>query len=266
MRLVFFFVIFALSDFLILLSSSEARTVSDSALQRHFKCKKSYDCKFLLRGIKRDSVKCKIDPVLIESLDRSLVPSPKRYKVRGKVRYLGFWRAKYGYDVNLKNDGRMVIESRIHFKNLSDFDQITRDILQMKLNAAAETWSRYNPYGFPVEFRFRLVRDRSKAHIRGIRLSKDPKTRGPYYKKWYVHWSQKTIAHEMGHVLGLDDEYKNRIGGGSTDSCNHQSLMCHSRRGNPMSYQYYLILRRIGCEKKDRIWSELELLENKEVW
>ena len=90
------------------------------------------------------------------------------------------------------------------------------------------------------------TKNKREAQLNGISLLRK-KSRGPYFLNWSTLWDVDNLAHEFGHLFGLDDEYKNRLGGGSTDDCDSRSLMCQSWTGSQRDYHYYLILRRAFC-------------------
>lgn len=62
------------------------------------------------------------------------------------------------------------------------------------------------------------------------------------------------VAHELGHMMGLDDEYNQlrnttHMGnpGVDRDECNALSIMCSDTYGDPQSYHYYVLQRRRLC-------------------
>ena len=84
-----------------------------------------------------------------------------------------------------------------------------------------------------------LVESRKDAHF-SVKLQ--DKTRGPYDTYWGRRWTSVVVAHEIGHMLGLGDEYETLSG---KSYCLRQSLMCSSWTGDLMPFHYYHILRRL---------------------
>ena len=92
---------------------------------------------------------------------------------------------------------------------------------------------------FSYRFQFEVVEKREEAHYSVNVLDQ---TRGPYDQNWARNWSATTVAHELGHMLGIADEYQTLT---SYQDCLKTSLMCSSANGSLMSHHYYFILRRL---------------------
>jgi len=210
-------------------------------------CKKNKACKFLQRHMKRDSKTCSMHPQDVADLGYHFHENfaPKK-TMQGTIRYVRFFRGKYKYSVHSGRFGEMVLSARLYIKNLPEFNG--REILKFKnkLKRAARIWSENNPYPFLVKFDFALTSSKEEAAV-SVNLHREY-TRGPYYKRWSTAWSDKTVAHEFAHLLGLDDEYKNTLGGAVTKKCDAASIMCLANKNVlPQAYHYYLIFRRILC-------------------
>ncbi|MCB0386731.1 MAG: hypothetical protein KDD43_15160, partial [Bdellovibrionales bacterium] len=91
-------------------------------------------------------------------------------------------------------------------------------------------------------FRFKVETVEDLSHFS---VSLKDSTRGPYNSSWSRAWRGRTIAHEIGHMMGLADEYKTISG---EIDCLEDSLMCTSYRGTLWVHHYYLVLRRIFSE------------------
>lgn len=221
--------------------------VSDDEISTYFQCgqKDEKICHYLFRGIRRDQYKCPIDPFEVERADE-LITKPSSV-VWGVMKYLGFFPGRYGYFPISQNRG-MKIMAKVHFKNLKQYSQSQINSFKKKFEAAERIWESSSPYSYPIDFEFEIETNPKKAHIKNINLLNKP-TRGPYFLNWSFRWSVTTIAHEFGHVLGLDDEYKNRPGRGDTSVCFQGSIMCRSNQGKPLETHYYQILRRTLCSK-----------------
>ncbi|MEK6554083.1 MAG: hypothetical protein AABZ31_02495 [Bdellovibrionota bacterium] len=157
----------------------------------------------------------------------------------GKITYVGFFQKTYKYDVITLTSGSKIMRVKLHFKNATaaDLAQLTD-----KLKKAEDFWnaSRW-PRDFAYSFKFQIVEAAKDAHY-SIQL-KD-KTRGPYDTYWSRAWGARSIAHEMGHMFGLGDEYETLTG---RSDCLEVSLMCGS--GGQMLHNYYFILRRLVAVK-----------------
>lgn len=157
-------------------------------------------------------------------------------KVEGNMTYVNVIKKKYSYDI-LKSGEVYVLNVRVHFK-----DPVGDDLYRLheKFLAAAEIWNRSRiDVDFKYVFKFEVVNSESEAHFSVNLLDQ---TRGPYDRQWSRAWSANTIAHELGHMLGLGDEYQTLSG---KVDCLAKSLMCSSSQGNPMLHHYYFILRRL---------------------
>jgi hypothetical protein len=210
---------------------------------------KSTKCKMIKRHIRRDTKKCIPHPHELSRIYDTLVDNnitkSHALKVRGANLYLGFVPGKYSYEVYLNEAKEMVIDSRIHFLNKNKFSEAEMAALQKKMNTAAWLWGNWSDLGFPVAFKFTLAKKFKNGSIRTAFLQRKS-TRGPYFHRWSTGWKYNTIAHEFGHMMGLDDEYKNSPWP-SNSKCDRHSIMCSSGRGTPQDYLYYLIIRRAYC-------------------
>lgn len=163
------------------------------------------------------------------------------HRFKGTQTYVVFFPRDYRYDVYTRA-GETVIEVRIHFKEATTSDHKS---MGQKITAAQMLWNRNRPeIGFPYRFSFHLVKKKSQAHF-SVRL-KDS-TRGPYDVEWARNWNNSTVAHEIGHMLGLGDEYQTLTG---TIDCLRHSIMCDSWSGELMEHHYYQVLKRFIDVKK----------------
>lgn len=158
--------------------------------------------------------------------------------IQGKITYVEFVPKKYNYDVIYKpNSTDVTISVKVGFLNPKGQDI---ENLKKKFVQAEQIWnSNTTPLDFKYRFEFQVVTNPFDAHFAVI-LQDD--TRGPYDTQWGRNWSGTTIAHELGHMMGLGDEYETIS---SESYCLPQSLMCESNKAKPMYHHYYFILRRL---------------------
>lgn len=181
---------------------------------------------------------------------RELIPD-RRYHIRGQVQYMGSFNGTYAYDALIK-DNEIILSTKIFLRNVkketiqhteSDFLEASR-----KIKWAEDYWNAEAPAELNIRFKFELVETKDLAYFSPALVRK--RTRGPYYAGWSVFWPKIVIAHEIGHMFGLDDEYENNFAGASTDLCSHDSLMCaHKEKSHLKDYHFKIILDRLNCFK-----------------
>ncbi len=92
---------------------------------------------------------------------------------------------------------------------------------------------------FQVDFEFSLTNDANSADFSVTLLDR---TDGPYDTFWSRDWPSQVIGHEIGHMLGLADEYNTATG---NFDCYKPSLMCSAYKGQWMPHIFYFVLRRL---------------------
>lgn len=200
------------------------------------------------RHLVRDLMGCQVDPDLVKDAPQMIRTELNQpLKVRGRNAFLGMFPLPYRYTGRLlsaEGAGEIEIRASVYFTNDSKLSPGDFEKMQKKLDQAAEKWTQYNPYPFKVRFKFEITHKRRNASVKA-KLLLGKQTRGPYFSFWTDQWSSSTIAHEMGHVMGLDDEYSNTPFR-SLNYCDGDSIMCTNARPKP--YHYYLIIRRLLCK------------------
>ncbi|MBL7716799.1 MAG: hypothetical protein JNL01_15140 [Bdellovibrionales bacterium] len=155
------------------------------------------------------------------------------YKIEGERIYHGFFKKKYRYDVIAEvpdsgagapsDQGSLTVEVRIHFRPSKGYlkkaarlerkedlrwvlyptEDHLNDHIDQALNDAEMIWTNSMAYG--VRFRFVRVERPEDAHY-SIKLVNFV---GAEYDKFIVApLDKEMLAHEIGHMMGLDDEYR----------------------------------------------------------
>lgn len=154
----------------------------------------------------------------------------------GTMRYVVI-KKHYNYDVVLNHDGSLMFNVRILLKDPQGSDL---ESFREKVQAAEDIWNSHRaPMDFKYFFKFEVVEDPQMA-LYSVNVLDS--TRGPYDVNWGRDWNNQTVAHEIGHMMGLGDEYQTFT---SISDCLDESLMCSSWTGAPMPHHYYFILRRL---------------------
>ena len=228
-----------------------------------------WNCIFIQRNFRRDSVGYFITK---NELDRSLEEkSGSTVRVSGKIRYVGIIKKKYRYDLTHVN-GVTTATVKVYFNmdkmpEGSNFADAYK-IIDEKIEEAQHIWNKMAPNNY--RFKFERVANERDALFSPKLLEKD--TSGPYDSRWSLQWSERIVAHEFGHMLGLDDEYdqitnqlvdvnrtlisganrehlhdfsdKYNFGNIKAMRCDMTSMMCSHYRGKFNAWHFYTIFKR----------------------
>ncbi|MCM2353600.1 MAG: hypothetical protein NDI63_08285 [Pseudobdellovibrio sp.] len=161
----------------------------------------------------------------------------RKTEIAGNITYIGFIPKKYNYDVIFNSANDVTLKVKVFFIDPEGQDN---ENFKAKFAQAEKIWNtNLLPLDFKYKFQFQVVNNPFVAHY-SVLLQDD--TRGPYDTQWNRNWSATSVAHELGHMLGLGDEYETIS---SESDCLPKSLMCESFKGLPTRSHYYFILRRL---------------------
>lgn len=208
-----------------------------------------------LRRHLKDSLSCLPDPgdVLAPNL-AARYPRPAAARVSGALSYVGGILGPYRYRFVPQAGGSVKVVVSIGYllptDGREDGDSLARQLSEEELQGLAASvrgaqayWNSARPAGSPFVFEFIFGPDSRRADFT-VLLHRE-RVRGPYFHNWSVQWSANTVAHEVGHMLGLNDEYETLTG--DISRCDPASLLCDSRYGALQPQHYYFVLRRYLC-------------------
>lgn len=174
-------------------------------------------------------------PAFSEITSQNISPFAGVKKYSGKMKYVQIFPKSYKYDVSFEN-GVYVFKVRVNLKNPTAEDTLFFTEL---IKQAEMEWNSYRiGMDFAYEFQFNIEPDVNKSHY-SVKILDS--TRGPYDTNWGRNWDGPTVAHELGHMMGLADEYETLS---SKTDCIPDSKMC-DQKGFLMKHHYYFILRRL---------------------
>ncbi len=204
-----------------------------------------WNCIYVKRNFKRDNKSFFITPGQLDSRF-SRLSTDQEVVVKGKIKYVGLVNKKYHYDLSY-SEGVVTAKVRVHFKYAKRINkQLAKQVMEDKFLEAEKVWNKKSPKGF--RFKFDVVDNPSKSHF-SVKL-KTTRTRGPYDTRWSLIWSGTTIAHELGHMMGLDDEY-DQITGSTMSNITPLVISRRNREGmDRHERRYYGYLQAMRCDKK----------------
>lgn len=172
--------------------------------------------------------------------------------IRGRLAHQTLVPLPYRYDAYVRNDGTTLIRIAIRFDGKQINDTKVKKKVDTLLQNTSRFWTSKSPFPW-LKFRFDRVQNDSDAHFT-VRFIK-PRKAGTFYE-WNENWTILRAAHEVGHMMGLLDEYNFLhefvYDFGQDDQsighyeCDVGSIMCATEKNSaPLPYHYYLILRRL---------------------
>lgn len=174
----------------------------------------------------------------------------------GDIHYFPFVFLPYRYRLGTHSDQTQQIQIRVAFNGSLIKEPIIRNEVLEKFSLAEKHWELHVPADLKMDFQFLLVEKTENPHFVIAFYDRGESGRKRYNQGFKISYSYLTMAHEFGHMMGLNDEYDQlhvSLDLGDTPMekyrCDYRSIMCTSRevRNVPLPYHYYLILRRSYC-------------------
>jgi hypothetical protein len=209
-----------------------------------------WNCQHLTWQLDTDNLKdCRPDPRLLQS--GGVIP---KKEISSKLRYFLFVKEPYKYDLERDAVGLWTVTVRVAFKNaLAARVPYWEDLMKH----AEKIWNSNQQGPLKVTYRFIHVAENQNPHF-SIRLyeQENENPRHMFTDGWSDKYTDWTLAHEMGHMMGLNDEYDQKSmalhSAGNflkMNRCSGKQLMCNSWwESEVASYYHYLIVRRAFCQ------------------
>ncbi len=151
------------------------------------------------------------------------IQKSETHHIKGKRVYYNLFPKHYRYDIIADKDKNLLTVNvkmhfypsrtylkrmnRLHSSDHPDkkyYPQVSDIMIKARKSVAASEsmWNKHAPKG--VKFKFDMVESKNEAHY-SIKLST---LMGALYDKFILYMVPEDIlAHEIGHMMGLDDEY-----------------------------------------------------------
>ena len=126
----------------------------------------------------------------------------ERFEISGTQKFYGLFKKKYRYAINIKEDGKVSFEVLVHFK-FGKMPLEEKEQFLQRVSSIESIWNSALPPGYSL--RFIEVDNPYDAHY-SIKIR--PNTRSALYDKfWSSYIGSEDYAHEVTHMLGLNEEY-----------------------------------------------------------
>ena len=199
-----------------------------------------WDCFFALRGMLRDTKKC------LPDVNEVFSTNEWDGKIKGRIRYVGVAPLPYRYTLRSEN-GELIATVKLYYKNWEKLEDDQQEKLRQKTANGAQIWNENRPEGSNFKMEMLIVDSKEEADFTVKATVK--RTRGPYLREHSINWSDRVFAHELGHMLGLDDEYDQINATLFRNSrCTNRSLMCSSSKVYFPKYYWYQIFKSPFCQ------------------
>lgn len=181
---------------------------SDENLKNEFfndfrKLADNWSCKFENFHVRNDSNKNTPSMVEILNFIKQVAKNGgKVFSISGSQKYYKLFKHKYFYDIEITPSEKTIIRLNIQFNDtkISKNEAVQfRAVLQNEL----EIWNNSFPEKFVLEVK--EVSQNEFTHYK-VRLQ-DKHTAAIYNSFWPSFMEDNTYAHEIGHMLGLNEEY-----------------------------------------------------------
>lgn len=182
-----------------------------------------WSCHFKSHHLEKDSIKQNPTmPEILNFVEKVAKQGGEYYPIQGSQKYYKLFKKKYYYDLVITPEQKVIIRLKINFdlsalvsedkKNESKrlLDQNSKgekiitfmETFQRNLAGALKLWNKALPENFSLE----IVRsDKKDAHY-NVKI-KTNVVSALYDKFWFFALSEEDYAHEISHMLGLNEEY-----------------------------------------------------------
>lgn len=172
-------------------------------LKEYRKQSDSWACHFSRLHIKKDSNKNvpTMDKILgfIKEIANS---GGKVFKIFGKQKYYKLFSHGYNYEIEITPLGETIIRLKVQF----DYSKAEKKDIQNfhnNLKSAVEIWNNSLPQGFRLE-----VNEVVEMQDRNYKVQLKSKFANAVYDSyWPSFMDDTTYAHEISHMLGINEEY-----------------------------------------------------------
>lgn len=165
---------------------------------------KLWGCHFKKLHLENDSIKSNPSMEKIRNFIQSVaMKGGNIFQIEGQQLFYKLFKKKYRYEIEIKPDNKVILRVKVYF----DGSKVTLkeyDYLKSGVTKAVEIWNNTLPTGYKLELI--EVEDAKDAHY-SIRVTAKSKTT-IYDKFWsVVSLTPIDYAHEITHMLGLNEEY-----------------------------------------------------------
>ncbi len=126
----------------------------------------------------------------------------EKFEITGDQKFYGLFKKKYRYAINISQEGQVTFEVRVYFK-FNKMPESEKNAFLERVSRIEQVWSKALPKNFGLKFaRVEIEKDahysvKVRAHTRSAL----------YDKFWSSYLGAEDYAHEVTHMLGLNEEY-----------------------------------------------------------
>jgi hypothetical protein len=125
-----------------------------------------------------------------------------KIEIKGEQKFYGLFKKKYQYAIEITPEEKVIFEVRVHFRFTKMPEKEKQEFLE-RVSRVESIWSEALPNNFSL--RFIQVENEEDAHY-SVKIRAH--TRSALYDKfWSSYIGAEDYAHEVTHMLGLNEEY-----------------------------------------------------------